>query len=116
MGTASYVLAGAEGSMRETFGSSCHGAGRLLSRKAATRQYRGDRLRNELLQRGIYVRAASLRVVAEEAPPGAYKSVDNVVQVVHEAGIANLVARMSRWALRRDDVTSLFFVLLILRH
>ena len=93
MGTASYVLAGAEGSMRETFGSSCHGAGRLLSRKAATRQYRGDRLRNELMQRGIYVRAASLRVVAEEAP-GAYKSVDNVVNVVHEAGIANLVARM----------------------
>lgn len=93
MGTASYVLAGAEGSMRETFGSSCHGAGRLLSRKAATRQYRGDRLRNELLQRGIYVRAASLRVVAEEAP-GAYKSVDNVVNVVHQAGIAKLVARM----------------------
>ncbi|WP_457742053.1 intein-containing RctB family protein [Thermococcus sp.] len=93
MGTASYVLAGAEGSMRETFGSSCHGAGRLLSRKAATRQYRGDRLRNELLKRGIYVRAASLRVVAEEAP-GAYKSVDNVVNVVHQAGIAKLVARM----------------------
>ncbi|ASJ00664.1 RtcB family protein [Thermococcus gorgonarius] len=93
MGTASYVLAGAEGSMKETFGSTCHGAGRLLSRKAATRQYRGDRLRNELMQRGIYVRAASLRVVAEEAP-GAYKSVDNVVNVVHEAGIANLVARM----------------------
>ena len=93
MGTASYVLAGAEGSMKETFGSSCHGAGRLLSRKAATRQYRGDRLRNELAQRGIYVRAASLRVVAEEAP-GAYKSVDNVVNVVHEAGIANLIARM----------------------
>ncbi|WP_460127291.1 RtcB family protein [Thermococcus prieurii] len=93
MGTASYVLAGAEGSMRETFGSSCHGAGRLLSRKAATRQYRGDRLRNELMRRGIYVRAASLRVVAEEAP-GAYKSVDNVVSVVHQAGIAKLVARM----------------------
>ncbi|ASJ14003.1 RNA-splicing ligase RtcB [Thermococcus radiotolerans] len=93
MGTASYVLAGAEGSMRETFGSTCHGAGRLMSRHAATRQYRGDRLRSELLQRGIYVRAASLRVVAEEAP-GAYKSVDNVVNVVHQAGIANLVARM----------------------
>ncbi|NJE53798.1 RtcB family protein [Thermococcus sp. 21S9] len=93
MGTASYVLAGAEGSMKETFGSSCHGAGRLLSRKAATRQYRGDRLRNELMKRGIYVRAASLRVVAEEAP-GAYKSVDNVVSVVHQAGIAKLVARM----------------------
>jgi len=93
MGTASYVLAGAEGSMKETFGSSCHGAGRLMSRHAATRQYRGDRLRNELAQRGIYVRAASLRVVAEEAP-GAYKSVDNVVNVVHQAGIANLVARM----------------------
>ncbi|KUH33885.1 hypothetical protein APY94_03915 [Thermococcus celericrescens] len=93
MGTASYVLAGAEGSMKETFGSSCHGAGRLMSRHAATRQYRGDRLRNELARQGIYIRAASLRVVAEEAP-GAYKSVDNVVNVVHQAGIANLVARM----------------------
>lgn len=93
MGTASYVLAGTEGSMREAFGSTCHGAGRLMSRKAATRQYRGDRLRNDLMRRGIYIRAASLRVVAEEAP-GAYKSVDNVVNVVHRAGIANLVARM----------------------
>ncbi len=93
MGTASYVLAGTEGSMREAFGSTCHGAGRLMSRHAATRRYRGDRLRNELAQRGIYVRAASLRVVAEEAP-GAYKNVDNVVSVVHHAGIAKLVARM----------------------
>ncbi|WP_087037325.1 intein-containing RctB family protein [Thermococcus litoralis] len=93
MGTASYVLAGAEGSMKETFGSTCHGAGRVLSRHAATRQFRGDKLRNELMQRGIYIRAASMRVVAEEAP-GAYKNVDNVVNVVHEAGIANLVARM----------------------
>jgi tRNA-splicing ligase RtcB len=64
-----------------------------LSRHAATRQFRGDKLRNELMQRGIYIRAASMRVVAEEAP-GAYKNVDNVVSVVHEAGIANLVARM----------------------
>ncbi|ASJ16389.1 RNA-splicing ligase RtcB [Thermococcus chitonophagus] len=93
MGTASYVLAGTEGAMKETFGSTCHGAGRVLSRKAATRQYRGDRIRNELLQRGIYVRAASMRVVAEEAP-GAYKNVDNVVKVVSEAGIAKLVARL----------------------
>ncbi|NJE26705.1 RNA-splicing ligase RtcB [Thermococcus sp. MV5] len=93
MGTASYVLAGAEGAMRETFGSTCHGAGRVLSRHAATRQFRGDRLKNELMQKGIYIRAASMRVVAEEAP-GAYKNVDNVVRVVHEAGIANLVARM----------------------
>ncbi|AEC51106.1 hypothetical protein PNA2_0188 [Pyrococcus sp. NA2] len=93
MGTASYVLAGTEGAMRETFGSTCHGAGRVLSRKAATRQYRGDRIRQELLNRGIYVRAASMRVVAEEAP-GAYKNVDNVVKVVSEAGIAKLVARM----------------------
>lgn len=75
MGTASYVLAGAEGSMKETFGSSCHGAGRLMSRHAATRQYRGDKLRNELFRRGIYIRAASMRVIAEEAP-GAYKNVD----------------------------------------
>ncbi|WP_324735820.1 RtcB family protein [Thermococcus sp. SY098] len=93
MGTASYVLAGTEGAMKEAFGSTCHGAGRVLSRKAATRQYRGDRLRNELMQRGIYIRAASLRVVAEEAP-GAYKNVDNVVNVVAKAGIAKLVARM----------------------
>ncbi|WP_058947029.1 intein-containing RctB family protein [Thermococcus sp. 2319x1] len=93
MGTASYVLAGAEGSMKETFGSTCHGAGRVLSRHDATRQFRGDKLRNELMQRGIYIRAASMRVVAEEAP-GAYKNVDNVVNVVHEAGIASLVARM----------------------
>ncbi|NJE08790.1 RtcB family protein [Thermococcus sp. M39] len=93
MGTASYVLAGTEGSMKEAFGSTCHGAGRVLSRKAATRQYRGDKLKNELMQRGIYIRAASLRVVAEEAP-GAYKNVDNVVNVVAKAGIAKLVARM----------------------
>ncbi|HII60581.1 TPA: RNA-splicing ligase RtcB [Pyrococcus horikoshii] len=93
MGTASYILAGTEGAMKETFGSTCHGAGRVLSRKAATRQYRGDRIRQELLNRGIYVRAASMRVVAEEAP-GAYKNVDNVVKVVSEAGIAKLVARM----------------------
>ncbi|MDK2870531.1 MAG: hypothetical protein PWP39_1766 [Pyrococcus sp.] len=93
MGTASYVLAGTEGAMAETFGSTCHGAGRVLSRAAATRQYRGDRIREELLRRGIYVRAASMRVVAEEAP-GAYKNVDNVVEVVSEAGIAKLVARL----------------------
>ena len=93
MGTASYVLAGTEGSMRESFGSTCHGAGRLMSRHAATRAWRGERIERELAQRGIYVRAASKRVVAEEAP-GAYKSVDNVVNVVHKAGIAKLIARM----------------------
>lgn len=93
MGTASYVLAGAEGSMRETFGSTCHGAGRLMSRHEATRTWRGEKIEQDLARRGIYVRAASKRVVAEEAP-GAYKSVDNVVNTVHEAGIANLVARM----------------------
>ncbi|WP_449295438.1 RtcB family protein [Palaeococcus pacificus] len=93
MGTASYILAGTEGAMKESFGSTCHGAGRLMSRHAATRTWRGDRVERELLQRGIYVRAASKRVVAEEAP-GAYKSVDNVVNVVHKAGIAKLVARM----------------------
>lgn len=93
MGTASYILAGTEGAMKEAFGSTCHGAGRVLSRHAATRQYRGDNVQRELLQRGIYIRAASKRVIAEEAP-GAYKSVDNVVNVVHQAGIAKLVARM----------------------
>ena len=93
MGTASYVLVGAEGAMRQTFGSSCHGAGRQMSRKAAKRQVHGADLRDELEARGIAIRAGSLRGLAEEAPV-AYKDVSEVVDIVHNAGIARKVARL----------------------
>ena len=93
MGTASYVLVGTEGAMRQTFGSTCHGAGRQLSRKAAKRQVHGNTLRMELEEQGIVVRAGSMRGLAEEAPI-AYKDVSRVVDIVHNAGIARKVARL----------------------
>jgi tRNA-splicing ligase RtcB len=93
MGSASYVLAGAQGAMHQTFGSSCHGAGRQMSRKAAKRQVHGRELREKLEARGIAVRAGSLRGLAEEAPI-AYKDVNQVVDIVHRAGIARKVARL----------------------
>jgi tRNA-splicing ligase RtcB len=91
MGTASYVLAGVEGG--DAFHSACHGAGRVLSRHAATRQVRGEGLRRELAAAGIAVRASSLRGLAEEAPL-AYKDVDEVVDVCERAGLARRVARL----------------------
>ncbi len=93
MGTASWVLLGTKGSMDQTFGSSCHGAGRTMSRKKAKRKVWGGDLRNELEEAGIRVRAGSLPGLAEEAPI-AYKDVDRVVEVVHGAGIAKKVARI----------------------
>lgn len=93
MGTASYVLIGTNQAMKESFGSTCHGAGRVMSRKAATRKWRGSEIIDKLKDRGIYVRAASQKVVAEEAPD-AYKNVDEVVRVAGGAGISKLVARM----------------------
>jgi tRNA-splicing ligase RtcB len=93
MGTASYVLAGTPGAMRQTFGSTCHGAGRQMSRKAAKRAVHGSELRLELEEQGIAVRAGSLRGLAEEAPI-AYKDVSRVVDIVHNAGIARKVARL----------------------
>lgn len=93
MGTASWVLLGTEGSMRQSFGSTCHGAGRVMSRSRAKRQIRGDRLREQLERRGIHVRAGSMPGLAEEAPQ-AYKDVDAVVEVVTQAGIARKVARL----------------------
>ncbi len=93
MGTASWVLVGTPTAMEKTFGSSCHGAGRMLSRRAATRQVRGQDLIRELGEHGIVVRAGSMRGVAEEAP-FAYKDVDRVVEVVQGAGIARKVARL----------------------
>lgn len=93
MGTASYVLVGTAGSMEQTFGSTCHGAGRVMSRAQAKRQVRGDKLKGELEHQGIAVRTGSLPGLAEEAP-SAYKDVDRVVEVVQRAGIARQVARL----------------------
>jgi tRNA-splicing ligase RtcB len=93
MGTMSFVLVGTEDSMAQTFGSTCHGAGRTMSRSQAKKKVHGGRLIDQLARDGIVVRAGSLKGLAEEAPM-AYKEVDNVVQVVHGAGIARKVARL----------------------
>jgi tRNA-splicing ligase RtcB len=93
MGTASYVLAGTAAAMELSFGSTCHGAGRLLSRTAAKRGVHGEQIRNQLGRQGIHVRAGSMAGLAEEAPL-AYKSVDEVVAVVERAGLARIVARL----------------------
>jgi tRNA-splicing ligase RtcB len=93
MGRYSYVLVGTEGAMQETFGSSCHGAGRLLSRAAAKRASRGRDLYADMAQRGVIVRAQGRATIAEEMPY-AYKDVADVVDVVHEAGISRKVARL----------------------
>jgi tRNA-splicing ligase RtcB len=93
MGTASYVLAGEPGSLERSFGTTCHGAGRLLSRTAAKKQIEGDELRRQLEAQGIVVRSASNKGLAEEAP-FAYKDVERVVGVVERAGLARRVARL----------------------
>jgi len=87
------VLVGTETSMAQTFGSSCHGAGRTMSRSKAKKMVHGGRLKDQLEREGIIVRAGSLKGLAEEAP-AAYKEVDNVVKVVHGAGIARKAARL----------------------
>jgi tRNA-splicing ligase RtcB len=94
MGTSSWVLVGTEGAMAQTFGSTCHGAGRTMSRHQAKRSVHGAALRQELEAGGIHVRAGSLGGLAEEAP-AAYKDVDRVVDVVHGAGLAKRVARLT---------------------
>jgi tRNA-splicing ligase RtcB len=93
MGTASWVLVGTEGSMARSFGSTCHGAGRTMSRSKAKKSVRGSELRDQLESQGIHVQAGSLPGLAEEAPQ-AYKDVDEVVETVTKAGIARKVARL----------------------
>jgi tRNA-splicing ligase RtcB len=93
MGTASYVLVGQQKAMDLTFGSSCHGAGRTMSRTQARKEVWGHDLREELEARGIAVRATSMKGLAEEAPL-AYKDVSRVVETVHSLGIAHKVARL----------------------
>lgn len=93
MGTASYVLVGSDEAAALSFSSTCHGAGRAMSRGAAKRRVQGHVLRKELRARGIVVRCPSNQELAEEAPL-AYKDIDRVVEVVHRAGIARKVARL----------------------
>ena len=93
MGTASWVLVGTEASMQRSFGSCCHGAGRVMSRHQAKKSVRGEKLRQDMEKDGIHVRAGSMAGLAEEAPT-AYKDVDEVVETVAGAQIARKVARL----------------------
>lgn len=93
MGTCSYVLVGTEQAMEETFGSSCHGAGRAKSRHAAKKEITAEQLIKDLKDKGIFVRGASRSGLTEENP-NAYKDVSQVVEVVHQAGIAKKVAKL----------------------
>ncbi|MBM3182824.1 MAG: RtcB family protein, partial [Chloroflexi bacterium] len=94
MGRRSFVAVGTEKAMAETFGSTCHGAGRIQSRGAAKRDLRGSDVASELLARGILVKAGSMASLAEEASQ-AYKDVSEVVEVTHQAGISLKVAMAS---------------------
>jgi tRNA-splicing ligase RtcB (3'-phosphate/5'-hydroxy nucleic acid ligase) len=93
MGTASYVLVGAEGALRESFGTTCHGAGRVMSRTAARKSPHAQNARQRLEERGIFVRAESRDGISEEIPE-AYKDVDAVVEIVERAGLSKRVARL----------------------
>jgi len=93
MGSCSFVLVGLPGAMERSFGSSCHGAGRAMSRSAATRKFRANDVERLLRERGIYIKAASKAGIVEEAP-GAYKNVEDVVRVAEGAGLTKIVARL----------------------
>lgn len=93
MGTASYILVGTAESESHSFSSSCHGAGRQMSRAQATKRWRGRELTDELAGRGILICSASPRGVAEEAP-GAYKDVNAVVEASEKAGLSRRVAKL----------------------
>ncbi len=93
MGTASYVLAGTQRAMQDSFGSTCHGAGRVLSRKAAKKRSKGRAIDRELADKGILVKWTGRSTLAEEMPE-AYKDIDQVVESVHGAGISKKVARL----------------------
>jgi len=93
MGTSSYILTGTEKAMTTTFGSTCHGAGRAMSRHAALKKFRGDEVIRELEEKGEVIKGASAKGIAEEAP-GAYKDVEDVIDSMDGAGISKKVARM----------------------
>jgi tRNA-splicing ligase RtcB len=93
MGTYSYVLAGTQGAMDQSFGSCCHGAGRVLSRSKAIKKAKGRAINRELEDKGIFVLSRGKRTLQEEMPE-AYKDVSEVVKVVHQADLARIVARL----------------------
>jgi tRNA-splicing ligase RtcB len=93
MGTYSFVLAGAQGAMEKSFGSSCHGAGRVLSRTQAIKKAKGRSINRELEDQGIFVQSRGKKTLKEEIPE-AYKDVSQVVEVVDKAGLANKVVRL----------------------
>ena len=93
MGTSSYILAGTTESMSLAFGSSCHGAGRNMSRTQAKHKWQGRDVVKNLAQQGILIRSPSFRGVAEEAP-GAYKDVNTVVEAAHNANLSRKVAKV----------------------
>ena len=93
MGRASYVLAGTDAAMSETWGSICHGAGRLMSRSAAKASLNSRDVLEELSDRGVVIQAKSKKVLVEEAP-SAYKNINNVVETCVQAGIARRVAKL----------------------
>ncbi len=93
MGTASYALVGGKESLQRSWGSACHGSGRLMSRHAAIQKHRGQDIAKGMAERGIYVRATNMKTLAEEAAD-AYKDVDEVVKSVELAGLSGIVARL----------------------
>jgi tRNA-splicing ligase RtcB len=93
MGTASYILVGTEKTMEETFGSSCHGAGRVMSRHAAIKRYYGENVKKTLESKGEVIRSTHPKILAEESPD-AYKDVDEVVKTVDLVGISKKIARV----------------------
>jgi tRNA-splicing ligase RtcB len=100
MGTSSYVLAGTKKAEEISWGSTAHGAGRVMSRHEALRQFRGEKIKQELKDKDIEIEAGGWKGIAEEAP-GVYKNIDEVVKVSHEAGIGNLVAKMKPLAVMK---------------
>jgi tRNA-splicing ligase RtcB len=93
MGTASYILVGTRQAEKLSFGSTAHGAGRMMSRHEARRRFRGEQIKQDLAEKGIELQSTNWRGVAEEAAQ-AYKDVDEVVRVSHEVGIGKLVVRV----------------------
>lgn len=93
MGTASYILVGTNEGMKASFGSTAHGAGRLMSRFAAKKAYDGQEIKESLAEKGITLKVGSVKGVADEAP-GAYKDVDEVIKVSHDAHIGRVVAKV----------------------
>ena len=93
MGSASYLCVGKKNAMDLSFGSTAHGAGRVMSRTKATKKYWGERVKDNLSKQGIMIRAASMKIIAEEAP-GAYKDIDQVVQVSQDLGIVEKIVRL----------------------